>query len=74
MIDARKQGIKVSHLALLDAIRDVDTVIISEENSQGQYASMIEHLLTGKKLIRVNHVGGLVPPKKIFEAIVSVSS
>lgn len=77
---ARSEGLKVKHLTLqtllpipeqviLDAVKDCSTVVIPEENHSGQYASLIAYLLADKNIVRVNHIGGLLPPSKILQAL-----
>lgn len=85
---ARANEIKVNHLTLFtlfpvpeklikESIENASSIIIPEENHQGQYADMIRHLFLDKnnKAInykKVNCYGRLINPSEILEAITSL--
>lgn len=79
---ARLKSIKINHLTLFtllpvpekairQAVEKCKTVIIPEENLSGQYAELITFLLDGKRVEKVNKIGGLISPDRILEAIVN---
>jgi 2-oxoglutarate/2-oxoacid ferredoxin oxidoreductase subunit alpha len=44
-------------------------VVVVEENLTGLYARMIEPLLPGKRVVRVNRIGGMIAPAEILAAV-----
>jgi 2-oxoglutarate ferredoxin oxidoreductase subunit alpha len=44
-------------------------VIIAEENLTGLYAGVLEPLLGGKQVVRVNRIGNLITPQQIVAAV-----
>lgn len=75
-----RDGLPVSFLQLLtlfpvatqavaSAAAACDKVVIVEENASGLYAGVLEPLLGGRKLVRVNRVGRLIPPGEIVRAV-----
>lgn len=78
--EARKEGLKVKHLTLFtlvpipekainEAINGCSTIVVPEENMQGQYAGLIQYLLGDRELRKVNHQGSLVAPQMILDAL-----
>jgi 2-oxoglutarate ferredoxin oxidoreductase subunit alpha len=78
---ARLSGKKVSSLAVrsLFPIPDkkiqycsanVKRVIVAEENINGQYRRLIEPIISGKEVIGVNKVGGMITPDEILGRII----
>jgi 2-oxoglutarate ferredoxin oxidoreductase subunit alpha len=55
--------------AIRQAAAESSRVVVVEENMNGLYASVVEPLLGGRTLIRVNRVGDLVTPGQIVAAI-----
>lgn len=75
----RASGRRVSFLQLLTlfpvpaaqiskAAERVSRVVVVEENLTGLYASVLEPLVAGKRLLRVNRVGNLIAPAEIIAA------
>lgn len=54
--------------AIAQAVGRANRVIVVEENLTGLYASVLEPSLEGKRVVRVNGVGDLIPPARIMEA------
>lgn len=78
--DARKRSVKINHLTLFtllpvpervikEAVESCKTVIIPEENIDGQYAGLISHLMNGKTIKRVNKIGSMISPEDILNVI-----
>ncbi len=59
----------VPRRALQEALGKHETVLVVEENSSGLYAGVIEPLLNGRKLVRVNRVGAMIPPREIIARV-----
>ncbi len=80
---ARSKSVKINHLTLFtllpvpekaikQAVEKCKTVIIPEENMSGQYADLITFLLEGKRVKKVNKIGGLISPDQVLEAILNL--
>lgn len=52
-----------------EAVKNVTRVIIAEENMNGQYRSVINHLLNGKEIIGINKIGEMISPAEIMEKV-----
>lgn len=52
-----------------EAVKNVKRVIIAEENMNGQYRSVIYHLLNGKEIIGINKIGEMISPAEIMEKV-----
>lgn len=72
----RAQGEKVNHLVVYslfpvpeakikEAAARVKTIIIPEENMNGQYRVLIEPVLNGKEVKSINKVGAMITPDEI---------
>lgn len=59
----------VPRRAILTAAAPCTRVVIAEENMTGLYAGVLEPLLTGRTVIRVNRVGSMIPPREIAAAV-----
>lgn len=46
-----------------------DKIIIPEENLNGQYRKLIQHLFDGKEIIGINKIGSMITPQEIMEKI-----
>ncbi len=55
--------------AICSAVATVKRVIVAEENLGGLYASVLEPLLAGRQVVRVNRVGEMIPPGDIVAAV-----
>lgn len=44
-----------------------DRIIIPEENLNGQYRRLIQHLFVNKELIGINKIGSMITPQEILE-------
>jgi len=44
-------------------------VVVAEENLRGLYAGVLEPLLAGKQVIRVNRIGSMITPRDIMAAV-----
>ena len=78
--DARERGACVSFLqletlfpvpvrAIAEALGACERVVVVEENLTGLYAGVLEPYLDGRRLVRVNALGAMIPPARIEEAI-----
>lgn len=78
--EARSKGFKVSFLNLLTLFpipsrylvrvaQGVKSVVIPEENLNGQYRGQIQHLFPDKVVRGVNVVGRMITPGRILAAI-----
>lgn len=47
-----------------------ETIVIAEENLNGQYRRLISHLFEGKKVVGINKIGSMITPQEILEKIV----
>ncbi len=76
----RKEGFPISFLqiqtlfpvpteALNRASAGMRTVFVAEENLGGQYRTILSPLLTGKRLLGINKIGGTISPGEIAGAI-----
>lgn len=77
---AQQKGINVSVLILhslfpipekllIDLGKKHDKIIVAEENFNGQYRMLIQHLFSNKELIGVNKIGSMITPQEILEKI-----
>lgn len=55
--------------ALASAVRGCRRVVVVEENLTGLYASLLEPLLEGRVLVRVNGIGKMITPVEIERAL-----
>jgi 2-oxoglutarate ferredoxin oxidoreductase subunit alpha len=78
--ELRKEGFPISFLqiqtlfpvpaeALHWASAGIRTVFVAEENLGGQYRTVLAPLLTGKRLLGINKIGGMISPDEIACAI-----
>jgi 2-oxoglutarate ferredoxin oxidoreductase subunit alpha len=78
--DARSEGVKISHLIIYSlfpvpektiqsAASGKSKIIIPEENMNGQYRSVIQHLFKDQEVIGINKIGTMITPSEIMEAI-----
>jgi 2-oxoglutarate ferredoxin oxidoreductase subunit alpha len=56
-------------LAIRQAAEGCRRVVVVEENMTGLYGSIIEPLLGGRPLVRVNAIGRMIPPDRIETAV-----
>ncbi len=77
---AEKIGKKVSSLIIRslfpipeELIKTVsekyERILIPEENLNGQYRSLIQHLFVGKEVVGINKIGSMITPQEIMEKI-----
>ncbi|HRI45762.1 MAG TPA: transketolase C-terminal domain-containing protein [Ignavibacteriaceae bacterium] len=77
--ELRAAGEKVNHLiiyclfpipedVILEAAKGKSRIIIPEENLNGQYRSVINHLFKTQKVIGVNKIGAMITPSEIKDA------
>jgi 2-oxoglutarate ferredoxin oxidoreductase subunit alpha len=78
--ELHKEGFPISFLqiqtlfpvpaeALHWASAGIRTVFVAEENLGGQYRTVLAPLLTGKRLLGINKIGGMITPDEIACAI-----
>jgi 2-oxoglutarate ferredoxin oxidoreductase subunit alpha len=78
---ARQKGKKVASLKIMtlfpvpeldviEAARDVQRIVIAEENMSGQYRSVIAPLFKDKEVVGVNKIGSMITPTEIEDAII----
>lgn len=78
--EARKRGEKVSHLiiyslfpipekTILEAAKGCNRIIIPEENLNGQYRSVLQHLFKDQIVIGINKIGSMITPTEIINEI-----
>lgn len=77
----RRQGTRVSALQVLtmfpvpekqiaQAVKDVERIVVAEENLSGLYAGVLAPLFGAKELVRLTKVGSMITPEEICEAVV----
>lgn len=77
---ARETNKKVSSLTIhslfpipdskiINAAKNVKRVVIAEENLNGLYSKLIEHLFNNKEIIKINKVGSMITPNEILKEI-----
>jgi 2-oxoglutarate ferredoxin oxidoreductase subunit alpha len=59
----------VPQSAVRQAAAECTHVVVAEENLTGLYASVLEPVLAGKQLVRVNRVGAMIGPNEIVSAV-----
>ncbi|HWP36410.1 MAG TPA: hypothetical protein VNL18_02540 [Gemmatimonadales bacterium] len=59
----------VAAKAIAAAAERCHRVVIAEENLSGLYAGVLEPLLAGKQVIRVNRLGNMITPSQIVAAV-----
>lgn len=55
--------------ALGQAAAGCSRVVIAEENLTGQYATVLDPYLAGRRVVRVNRVAEMIPPAEIMAAV-----
>ena len=76
----RGQGARISFLqpltlfpvpehAIKQALEGVQTVLVAEENLNGQYRAVLVPLLEGRQVVGINKVGGLISPGEIINRV-----
>ena len=55
--------------AIARAAQNCSRIVIAEENLGGLYAGVLEPLLAGKKIVRVNRLGNMITPQEIIAAV-----
>ena len=65
----RELGLPIPEEAILEAVKDVQRIVIPEENMSGQYRSVIAPLLRNKEVVGINKIGSMITPAEIEDAI-----
>jgi len=77
---ARKTGSAISHLHLMTLfpvpvsvikkmVKEVENVVVAEENLTGQYRSILSPFLEGKNGMGINKVGDRITPEEILQVL-----
>ncbi len=59
----------IPEIKIINAAKNVERVVIAEENLNGQYRRLIKHLFLNKEVIGVNKVGSMITPNEILKEI-----